>query len=141
MSKELKTVLFGTGGYAANYLEAFKKPLRENVRLVGAVDPFAQTCALCPLYADAETMLRELAPDIAVISTPIQLHTRQAELAFAHGCHVVLEKPIAATVDSARAILAARDRAGKLLNIDYHWCYSPAMRAMKAFHCSPDCLT
>ena len=93
MSKELKTVLFGTGGYAANYLEAFKKPLRENVRLVGAVDPFAQTCAICPLYADAETMLRELAPDIAVISTPIQLHTRQAELAFAHGCHVVLAPP------------------------------------------------
>ncbi|MBR0218654.1 MAG: Gfo/Idh/MocA family oxidoreductase [Clostridia bacterium] len=132
MSKELKTVLFGTGGYAANYLEAFKKPLRENVRLVGAVDPFAQTCALCPLYEDAETMLRELRPDIAIISTPIQLHTRQAELAFAHGCHVVLEKPIAATVESAQAILEARDRAGKLLNIDYHWCYSPAMRAMKA---------
>ena len=81
MSKELKTVLFGTGGYAANYLEAFRKPLRENVRLVGAVDPFAQTCAACPLFEDAETMLRELTPDIAIISTPIQLHARQAELA------------------------------------------------------------
>lgn len=132
MAKELKAVLFGTGGYAANYIEAFMKPLRGNVLLAGAVDPYAQTCSSCPLYEDAETMLRELRPDIAIISTPIQLHARQAELAFAYGCHVVLEKPIAATVESAQAILAARDRAGKLLNIDYHWCYSSAMRAMKA---------
>ena len=132
MSKELKAVLFGTGGYAANYLETFRQPRRENVRLAGAVDPFAQTCDLCPLYGDAESMLKEVRPDIAIISTPIQLHARQAELAFAHGCHVVLEKPIAATVESAQAILAARDRAGKLLNVDYHWCYSSAMRSMKA---------
>ncbi len=132
MPKELKAVLFGIGGYAANYTEAFRRPRRENVVLAGAVDPYAQSCDACPLYEDPETMLREIRPDIAVISTPIQLHARQAELAFEYGCHVVLEKPIAATVESARAILAARDRAGRLLNVDYHWCYSDAMRAMKA---------
>lgn len=132
MEKELKAVLFGTGGYAANYPEAFRRPLREGVRLVGAVDPYAKDFTACPLYEDAETMLRELRPDIAVISTPIPLHVPQAETAFAHGCHVVLEKPIAATVEGAERILAARDRAGKMLNVDYHWCYSPAMRALKA---------
>ena len=111
MPKELKAVLFGVGGYAANYPEAFRRARRENVVLAGAVDPYVLPCDACPLYEDPETMLREIRPDIAVISTPIQLHARQAELAFEHGCHVVLEKPIAATVESARAILAARDRA------------------------------
>ena len=133
MEKELKAVLFGVGGYAANYPEALlRQPLRENVRLAGAVDPFARDFTACPLYDDAETMLREIKPDIAIISTPIQFHTEQAELAFAHGCHVVLEKPIAGTVESAQAILRARDRANRLLNVDYHWCFSPAMLSMKA---------
>ncbi|MBR4429481.1 MAG: Gfo/Idh/MocA family oxidoreductase [Clostridia bacterium] len=132
MSKELKAVLFGTGGYAANYLEAFKNPQRENVRLAGAVDPYAKDFTFCPLYQDAETMFRETQPHIAIIGTPIQFHAEQAELAFAHGCHVVLEKPIAATVESARAMLYARDRAGKMLNVDYQLCYTPAVRAAKA---------
>lgn len=130
--EELRAVLFGTGGYAANYLEAFKKPRREHVRLVGAVDPFARDFSACPLYADAETMLRETQPHIAIVATPIQFHTEQAELAFAHGCHVVLEKPIAATAETARSLLRARDRAGKLLNVDYQLCYDPAIRAVKA---------
>ena len=133
MEKELKVALFGVGGYAANYPEALlRQPRRENVILAGAVDPFAKDFSACPLYGDAETMLREVRPDIAVISTPIQFHTEQAVLAFAHGCHVVLEKPMAASVESARAILRARDEAKRLLNVDYHWCYSAAMRALKA---------
>ena len=132
MDEEIRVVLFGTGGYAANYLEALKKPRRDSVRLAGAVDPYARDFTACPLYADAETMFREARPHIAVIGTPIQFHAEQAELAFAHGCHVVLEKPIAATVESARSLLRAQDQAGKLLNVDYQLCYDPAIRAMKA---------
>ena len=132
MPKELRVVLFGTGGYAANYLEAFKKPRREQVRLAGAFDPYARDCSVCPLFDDAETMLRETRPHIAIIGTPIHFHAEQAEMAFAHGCHVVLEKPLAATAETARAILRARDQAGKLLNVDYQLCYDPAIRAMKA---------
>lgn len=132
MTQELKVALFGIGGYAANYLEALKKPKREKVRLIGAVDPFAQDFSACPLYPDAESLFREQHPDIAVIATPIQFHAEQAIAAFAHGCHVVLEKPLAATVESALALLEARDRAGKLLNVDYQWCYDPVFRAAKA---------
>ena len=95
MEKELKAVLFGTGGYAANYPEAFRRPLRDGVRLVGAVDPYAKGFTACPLYEDAETMLRELRPDIAVISTPIPLHVPQAEMAFAFDCPCVSREAMA----------------------------------------------
>ncbi|MCR4622618.1 MAG: Gfo/Idh/MocA family oxidoreductase [Clostridiales bacterium] len=128
---EIRVALFGTSGFAANYLEAFKNPKRENVRLVAAVDPYASGCDLCPLYSDAEQMYREAKPDIAVIATPIQLHREQAEQAFGHGCDVVLEKPLAGDEADARKILAARDRAGRLLNVDYQMCYDPVIRAVK----------
>ena len=129
---EIRFALFGTGGFAANYLEAFKNPKRENVRLAAAVDPYAEDCALCPLYKDAETMYTEQKPDAVIIATPIHFHREQAVQAFAHGCHVVLEKPIAGCLEDARAILAARDKAGRLLNVDYQLCYDPVMRRVKA---------
>ncbi|MBR6499856.1 MAG: Gfo/Idh/MocA family oxidoreductase [Clostridia bacterium] len=128
---EIRVALFGTSGFAANYLDAFKNPKRENVRLVAAVDPYASDFSLCPLYADAEKMYAEAKPDVAIIATPIQLHREQAEQAFRHGCSVVLEKPLAGCEADARAILAARDRAGKLLNVDYQMCYDPVIRAVK----------
>ena len=128
---EIRVALFGTGGFAANYPAAFKNPKRENVRLVAAVDPYAADFSLCPLYKDAEQMYAEAKPDVVIIATPIQLHREQAELAFAHGCNVVLEKPLAGCEADARAILAARDRAGKLLNVDYQMCYDPVIRAAK----------
>ena len=128
---EIRFALFGIGGFAANYLEAFKNPKRENVRLAAAVDPFAESCSLCPLYRDAAQMYEEQKPDAVIIATPIHFHREQAEQAFAHGCHVVLEKPLAGCADDARAILAARDRADKLLNVDYQLCYDPVMRAVK----------
>ncbi len=128
---EIRVALFGTSGYAANYIEAFKAPARENVRLVAAVDPYAAGCSACPLYADAEAMYSEQKPHVAIIATPIQLHREQAVQAFEHGCHVVLEKPLAGCAEDAKAILAARDRAGKLLNVDYQLCYDQAVRAAK----------
>ena len=132
MTEEIKVVLFGVGGFAANYVHALTQPERENVRLVGAVDPFASGFTACKLYDDAEEMLRAGKPDIAVIATPIQFHAEQAELAFRYGCNVVMEKPISATVAGAQRVLKARDSAGKLLNIDYQLCYDPVIRAVKA---------
>ena len=75
---EIRFALFGIGGFAANYLEAFKNPKRENVRLAAAVDPYAEDCALCPLYKDAETMYTEQKPDAVIIATPIHFHREQA---------------------------------------------------------------
>ncbi len=132
MTKEIKVALFGVGGFAANYVNALAQPERENVRLVGAVDPFASGFTACRLYGDAEEMLRTEKPDIAVIATPIQFHAEQAELAFRYGCNVVMEKPVSATVAGARRVLKARDSAGKLLNIDYQLCYDKVVRAVRA---------
>ena len=106
---KLKIALLGIGGFPENYVHAMEKPQREGLRLVGAVDPYVRACPLCPVYATPEELYRAFQPDIVVVGTPIQFHTEHAVEAFAHGCHVVLEKPIAATAEGARRILAARD--------------------------------
>ena len=129
---ELKIALLGIGGFAENYVHAMKKPQREAVRLVGAVDPFVKECPLCPVYATTEELYKAHQPDIVVVGTPIQFHAEHAIEAFEHGCHVVMEKPIAATMEGARSILAARDKAGKKLSIGFQLCFEPAVRQLKA---------
>ena len=72
--REIKVALFGIGGFAENYVHAMEKPKRPGVRLVGAVDPFVESCALCPVYATSEALYAAQQPDVAVIGTPIQFH-------------------------------------------------------------------
>ena len=120
--KEIKVALFGVGGYGAQYPYTIAHPQREGVRLVGAVDPYCKDCDLCPVYDTAEELFANHQPDLVAICTPIHLHVEQAVTAFEHGCHVALEKPVAATMEGVQKILAARDKAGKLLTIGFHHC-------------------
>jgi predicted dehydrogenase len=53
--------------------------------------------------------------DVVDICLPTPQHREAAERAFAAGKHVLLEKPIALTLEDAEAITAAAGRAGKLL--------------------------
>jgi len=57
--------------------------------------------------------------DVVDICLPTPLHRPWAEAAFAAGKDVLLEKPIALTVEDAEAILAARDASGRRLMIGF----------------------
>ena len=130
--KEIKVALFGVGGYAANYPYTIGKHPEANVKLIAAVDPFNKNCDMCPVYDTAEEMFANHQPDLVAIGTPIHLHVEQAVEAFRHGCHVAMEKPMAADMDGVRKILAAQQEAGKLLSIGFNMCADPVICAAKA---------
>ena len=129
--EEIRVALFGVGGYAANYLYAIRHPERPGVRLVGAVDPFVKTCDACPVYPTADELFAHCRPDLTVVATPIHFHPEQAVTVFEHGSHVLLEKPMAATMEGAGDILRARDRAGRMLGVGFQLCADKAVRALK----------
>jgi predicted dehydrogenase len=64
------------------------------------------------VYRDYERMLADPALDIIDICTPHPLHPAQAVAAAEAGKHLIIEKPIALTLDDARAIKAAVGKAG-----------------------------
>jgi len=68
---------------------------------------------------DYHDLLHRIAPDIAVIAGPDHLHADQAILALEHGCHVLIEKPIATTVADSRRLLEAERASGKHVMIDF----------------------
>jgi predicted dehydrogenase len=77
-------------------------------------------------YADFAAMLAEEALDAVVVATPETLHREPVELAAARGCAVLVEKPIAATLTDADAMIAACEAAGVPLMVGYILRFEPA---------------
>jgi phthalate 4,5-cis-dihydrodiol dehydrogenase len=70
----------------------------------------------CQTFATAEELCRSDEVDVVYVATPHELHREHAVLAARHGKHVVVEKPMALTLEDCDAMIAAADEAGvKLL--------------------------
>lgn len=65
-------------------------------------------------------------PDLAILCAATADHARYTERLAAHGCHVFVEKPFAASVADARAMIAAMQPTGKLLAINWPLRWVPA---------------
>ncbi|MCA9880173.1 MAG: Gfo/Idh/MocA family oxidoreductase [Thermomicrobiales bacterium] len=68
---------------------------------------------------------------IDIVTAP-HLHPAVAQEAFAHGLHVLVEKPIALTVHGGRAMLAAAEAAGRVLAVAENYRLDPTNRLAKA---------
>lgn len=67
-----------------------------------------------------------LRPDVVSINTYTDSHAAMAIAAMEAGAHVFVEKPLALTMDSARAVVAAAARTGRKLVIGYILRHHPA---------------
>ena len=70
-----------------------------------------------PGYESIEALLETARPDVVSITTPVINHRDLTLQAFEAGCHVICEKPIAMSLAQAEEMLAAADRADRLLSI------------------------
>ena len=151
-------VLVGIGGMGAVYVGELLKRRDEGLfRIVGAVDPQPNRCRQylemraegVPCFVGLGDFYRNRKAELAVLSSPIQCHREQTELALAKGSHVLCEKPAAATIQDVRAMIAAErategsgagpgagDGAGaggrRFVAVGYQWSFSRAVQALKA---------
>lgn len=68
---------------------------------------------------DLSELIEKTSPDIVVVAGPDHLHADQAILALEKGCHVLVEKPMATTVEDARRMIQAADRTGLQIMADH----------------------
>ena len=76
--------------------------------------------------------LLALRPDAVVITSENAKHRADVEAAAAAGAHVLCEKPLATTVEDARAIVGSCARAGVLLMTAFPMRFAPAMARVAA---------
>lgn len=100
--------------------------------LAAIVDPSPAARTLAqqagvPCHASLEQLLAQDRPDGVVLATPNQLHVPHAQLCMSAGLPILLEKPVAPTVEEAR-LLAEQARAVKArILIGHHRAHSPIM--------------
>jgi predicted dehydrogenase len=93
------------------------------VRIAGICDPdqsradaLAAECGARSL-TDWRQALEVAQPRLAVVASPPPLHAQQAIAALEIGAHVLIEKPIALSLNEANAIGAAAQRHGRFIQV------------------------
>lgn len=93
---------------------------------------FAQPYGIVP-YTDMAQMVNQASVDICVVTTPHPAHGQPAIAALEAGAHVLVEKPLAASLADCDAMLAAARKAGKQLAVvSQRRFYEPCMRIRRA---------
>ncbi|MEX0751470.1 MAG: Gfo/Idh/MocA family oxidoreductase [Xanthobacteraceae bacterium] len=130
----LRVGVVGAGVMGSNHARVFAS--MRGVHLVGVADPDraqrdSVTHALgCAGFDDVEALLA-VGVDAASIAAPTHLHRDIALACIARGVHVLVEKPIASTVEEGREIIAAARRAGVTLMVGHVERFNPAVEAVK----------
>ncbi len=73
-----------------------------------------------PAHADLDVLLRDPELHAVVIATPDKLHAPQTIAAARAGKHVLVEKPMATSVEECEAMVQACEEAGVKLGVAYH---------------------
>ena len=82
-------------------------------------------------YGSYEDAVSDPRVEALYFITPHDLHLENAELAAKHGKHVLMEKPIARTVDEARKLIDVTQRAGITLMVGENFRFDPATEKAK----------
>jgi predicted dehydrogenase len=72
-------------------------------------------------------------PDVAAvaIATPAATHLPVARAALAAGKHVLVEKPLAATLSDGLALVELAEQQDRVLMLDHTYCYTPAVAHLR----------
>src|SRR5689334_19911419 len=130
----LRVGVIGIGTMGSNHARVLTG--LSGVRLVGVADPdraqreFVTRALGCPAVENVEALL-DLGVDAVTIAAPTHLHHDIALACIARGVHVMVEKPIASSVEEGRSIIAAARRAGVTLMVGHVERFNPAVEAIK----------
>ncbi len=133
--KPVRAAIVGTG-YIADY-HARGITSIEGVQLVAVCDAnitvaqsFAGSWGV-PSYASLEKMLAEQSVDVLHILVPPDLHYDLAKMALAAGSSVFIEKPMCASADETKDLLALAKDKGLIVGVNHSMLFEGAFRRLR----------
>lgn len=142
MRQPLDLVVIGAGQRGAVAYASYALNHPNEVRIVGVAEPdpirrqrFADEHDLDDAHCFASWEELTARPQFArgaIVTTQDQMHVEPAIAAMQAGYDVLLEKPIAHTLEGCVRLVQAAERTGRLLQICHVLRYSPFWRALHA---------
>ncbi|MBI3944733.1 MAG: Gfo/Idh/MocA family oxidoreductase [Armatimonadetes bacterium] len=122
MDEPLGLGILGCGVISATYLEALRASGQSDWRLVAVCDVDAEKARAAAgedaaAYADLDRLLADRRVDAVVVLLPNYLHADATVRALGAGKPVLVEKPMATTLEDCDRMIAAADQAGKVLMV------------------------
>lgn len=133
--KPLRAAVVGLGAMGRNHLRVYSE--MPEIELVGVVDVTraaierANKGRNVDAFTDVESMLAKARPDIVSVAVPTSMHRDVTLQVIDFGVNVLVEKPIAGTIEEAREMTAAAKRAGVRLMVGHIERFNPAVRELK----------
>jgi scyllo-inositol 2-dehydrogenase (NADP+) len=109
----------GRSGYGIHVKNLQHLP--EHYQVVAVMDPIAERVAAsarelnCRAYDSVAGLLADEQVELVIVASPNGFHASQATAALEAGKHVLCEKPFGTSLAEVDRMLAARDRAGRIL--------------------------
>jgi len=83
------------------------------------------------IFSDYRKCLEETRPDIVLLCPATGAHAEWTEKVAPFGTHIIMEKPFAASLAEADRMIAAMEKTGKLLAINWPLAWYPSHRTAK----------
>ena len=139
---KLRVGVIGTGAIA-KYRHLPEYAAREDVEIVALcdiikekADKLAVRYGVESVYTDYKQMIENEELDAVSVCTPNYLHAEISIFALNHGLHVLVEKPMATSLDEANAMIEAAKKQERVLMVGQNQRLAPmhvlAKRSLKA---------
>jgi predicted dehydrogenase len=130
----LKIGVFGAGVMGRNHVRLLSA--LPGAELVGVYDPRAEAAGVAAREHGARVFprLEDLAGEIeaAVVAAPTVAHAEMGCALLDRGLHVLIEKPLAASLEEADRLLASASAAAQVLAVGHIEFFNPAVQALLA---------
>ncbi len=128
-----RVAIVGAGAMGRRHTRVLSQ-LTARFEVVGVVDVDARAASAASEEWQVERFASERdaldRAEALVVATPIAAHASTVRRALAAGRHVLVEKPIAGTMQDARALLALAESVGRLLFVGHSERFNPVVRAL-----------
>lgn len=131
-----KVAVIGVGGIAGSHMGGWHASPHAEAVVAGDIHletakRFAEKHDLPKATDDIDSLINDPEIEIIDLCTPTNHHTKLVIAALEAGKHVICEKPLAPTPDEIRRIIAARDKAKRLVMTAMNQRYLGKHRAVK----------
>lgn len=132
----MKAAVIGVGIMGRNHARIYRSLPSVDLMAVADTDSATLESAVSEYqvrgYASHTELLEKERPDVVSVAVPTSLHKQVTLDALESGAHVLVEKPIAATVEEAQAMINAAQRKNRQLMVGHVERFNPAVLALKS---------